>query len=109
MTKFNIRTAITSKVFKNSEMVEEYSRILEELDPDQLSILYDDVKLEELYIAQNSHKFKEKKFRVLLLEGSFGQRNFNTFCQKIGITSIPQTVLTLWVLTCAAFGLVRYG
>ena len=90
MTKFNIRTAITSKVFKNSEMVEEYSRILEELDPDQLSILYDDVKLEELYIAQNSHKFKEKKFRVLLLEGSFGQRNFNTFCQKIGITSIPR-------------------
>jgi DNA repair protein RadD len=88
MTKFNLRTSITSKVFKNPEMLDEYSHILEELDPEQLSILHDDVKLEELYITQNSHKFKEKKFRISLLEGSFGQRNFNTFCQKIGIKSI---------------------
>jgi len=88
MTKFNLSTSVTSKIFKTSDEQKSFEKVLEAIAPDELSIFRDPEKLEEIFLIQNIHTLKNKQFRIKLLEGAFGTRRFNNFLSKLGITPI---------------------
>lgn len=88
MTKFNLLASVTSKIFKTSDEVKNFEKVLEAIAPDELSIFRDPEKLEEIFLIQNINKLKNKQFRIKLLEGSFGTKRFYNFLSKINTPSI---------------------
>lgn len=91
MTKFNLRTSFTRRIFETYAEEDSFEKLLKAISPDQLSIFRDPEKLEELFLTLNIHKLKNKQFRKKLLDGAFGTQRFNNYVSKIGLKNISRT------------------
>ena len=83
MSRFNLPSSETSKIFKTRLEAQNFDRILREIDKEQLSLFRDLGKLEEVFLFQNVDEFQKKEFRINLLKYAFGNERFLKFCQKI--------------------------
>jgi len=92
MAKFNLSSSFTSKLFKKSDELTNFEKILQALDKDGENIFRDLDKLEELFLNLNPQKFREKKFRFLLLKSAFGSRRFDKFVLSSGFTPISKNL-----------------
>lgn len=91
MTKFNLFSSVTSKIFKTRDEKKNFEEVLKKISPNTVSIFNDEDKLEEIFLVQNIHKLKNKNFRKILLEGAFGTRRFNNYVSKLNIKPISKT------------------
>jgi DNA repair protein RadD len=88
MTKFNLGISVTNKIFSTKEEEKNFNKLLEEINPLELSIFREPEKLEKLFLSVNTHKLKNSQFRKKLIEGSFGTQRCQNFISKLGIKSI---------------------
>ena len=83
MTRFNLSLTDSAKIFKSDTESKNLQRLLKSLDAEQINLLQDPDKLEELYLIDRVNDLQKVEFRIELLSYSFGKPKFKKFCQKI--------------------------
>ncbi|MCV0411382.1 DEAD/DEAH box helicase [Nitrosarchaeum sp.] len=91
MSRFNLSPIISSKIFLSKEEKDEFNAIRNLLKNDTVDILLDPEICEELYLNLNPKKFKDKNFRIKLLRGAFGNKQFSNFVSKSNLKMISKT------------------
>jgi DNA repair protein RadD len=83
---FNLPLSEISNLFETDVELNNFNSILKSIETDQIHILRNPEKLEEIYLYQNIDKFKKKEFRIHLLTNAFNNNKFKNFCAKINQT-----------------------
>lgn len=87
MANLHLPLNIIGKFLGTEEDTKNLKYILQDLDSTQnIDILFDREKLEQLYLELNPQQFLKKQFREIILDSNYGTKMFYRFLESIGIS-----------------------